>query len=144
MRHKRLRFLSLTHPSPLAQHTETWSTQLTTIRCLQEKGLLGKPLLLNVLPLRRFHILFALFRQRADVLWAFWVVDFMGGQFHVNIGFFIFSFITDFPEAWHDAVCCKVDIERDAALLNNPSGVVSPFLCLGPMLLRLCGMSAGG
>lgn len=33
---------------------------------------------------------------------------------------FPWSCITDFPEAWCAAVCCKVDVERDAARLNIP------------------------
>lgn len=57
---------------------------------------------------------------------------------------FSLSSITDFPDTWRAAACCKVDIAWDAALLNNPFGVVSPFPCRGPMLLRLCGVSAGG
>lgn len=41
------------------------------------------------------------------------------------------SFITDFPDAWHAAACCSVDIEWDDALLNIPFWLVSLFLCRG-------------
>lgn len=49
------------------------------------------------------------------------------------------SFITDFPDAWHTADCCRVDIEQDAALLNSTVWLVSLFPCRGRMMLRLCG-----
>lgn len=63
----------------------------------------------------------------------------MGGQFHGNI-----IFLELYHRLPRRLACCKVDMGGDAALLNNPVGVVSPFPCRGPMLLRLCGVSAGG
>lgn len=41
---------------------------------------------------------------------------------------------------WRDAACRKVDMELDAALVNNSFGVVSPFPCRGAD----AGVSVGG
>lgn len=131
--------LSLSHPSPLAEHRETCSTQLTTIRALQEKELIITTAECSSAKLLSY-LLCSICGQLSDEhsgRLILWVANFMTILCSGSI-------ITDFPDAWHAAACCSVDIEWDDALLNIPFWLVSLFLCRGLVMLRLCGIGGVG
>lgn len=79
-------------------------------------------------------ILFALFHLWTAIWWAFWAVDFMGGQFHGNIVF---------KELYHRlprllACCCLLQRGHweDGALLNILFWLISLFHCRGAFDVR--------